>query len=126
MPIPRVIARANKVLTNRILIHLVRFPPFAAIRHVGRRSGREYRIPLNTFRSDDAFVIALTYGPESDWVKNVVVAGGAVLEYGGEDIPLTDPKIVARKEVRSSLPLPVRAFLTILRVDHCLVLSPEP
>ena len=35
-----------------------------------------YRTPLNVFRGDeDHFVIALTYGPGADWVRNIVAAG---------------------------------------------------
>jgi deazaflavin-dependent oxidoreductase (nitroreductase family) len=122
MPIPRIVAKANKVFANRVLIHLANRPPFAALRHVGRRSGRSYRIPINAFASGDRFVFALTYGPESDWVKNVIAAAGAVLEYAGDDIPLTDPQLVGTDEVRSSLPIVIRVALTILRVDHCLTL----
>jgi hypothetical protein len=37
--------------------------PFALLRHVGRRSGKTYEIPIMVWRVEDGFVIVLTYGP---------------------------------------------------------------
>lgn len=90
------IARVNKVATNKVLIRLANRPPFAALNHVGRKSGATYRVPLNALPTEDGFVIALTYGPETDWVKNVQASSTAKLEYDGEEIKLRDPEVVPR------------------------------
>jgi len=44
--------------------------------HRGRRSGRVYDTPVLVFPADDGYVIALTYGPDTDWIRNVLAAGG--------------------------------------------------
>ena len=42
-----------------------------------QESGRTYRTPINVFRSDgNRFVIALTYGPQTEWVQNILACGG--------------------------------------------------
>jgi hypothetical protein len=40
--------------------------------HIGRKPHRRYRTPVMVFRRRDHFVIALTYGRESQWVQNVL------------------------------------------------------
>ena len=123
MPFPTFLGRVNKAVTNRVMIHVARRPPFAVIRHRGRTSGREYRIPLNVFPAGDDFVFALTYGPEADWVKNVLAAGQATLEYAGEDIRLVDPRLVGGDDARPYIPIPAKVFLKVLAVDRFLMMS---
>jgi F420H(2)-dependent quinone reductase len=62
---------------NRLTVRLARSGrgPFALIRHVGRKTGRQYETPLLLARLDDAFVAELTYGPDVAWYRNVVAAG---------------------------------------------------
>ncbi len=50
------------------------FGPFSIVRHVGRRSGRIYETPIIVQPIDGGFVIALTYGPDVDWYRNVLAA----------------------------------------------------
>jgi deazaflavin-dependent oxidoreductase (nitroreductase family) len=71
------VARFNRVVTNRITRPLASWLPwFALIVHRGRRSGSEYRTPVNAWLAEDKVIVALTYGPETDWLKNLDVAGG--------------------------------------------------
>jgi hypothetical protein len=57
---------------------------------------------VNVFRAGDGYVIALTYGPETDWVKNVLAAGGCELRTRGQTIPLGAPGACLRALVRPS------------------------
>jgi deazaflavin-dependent oxidoreductase (nitroreductase family) len=98
-----------------------RLPGFAIVEHVGRRSGRTYRTPLNVFRHDDRYVFALTYGAEVDWVRNVVAAGGCSMETRGRRVGLVDPQLV-HDPGRRLMPQPVRTFLGLMRVTQFLVL----
>lgn len=59
--------------------------PFSIVRHVGRRSGRPYETPIIVGPVDDGFVIELTYGPDVDWHKNVLAAGGCTLLWRGRE-----------------------------------------
>ena len=98
-----------------------RLPGFAIVEHVGRRSGRAYRTPLNVFRRGDRYVFALTYGPDVDWVRNVLAAGGCTMVSGGRTLRLLDPELV-HDDARRLVPQPVRAFLGLLDVTEFLVL----
>ena len=49
---------------------------------VGRKSGKVYRTPVNVFRAPNGFVIALTCSSQSEWMKNVLAAGGCELKTG--------------------------------------------
>jgi deazaflavin-dependent oxidoreductase (nitroreductase family) len=81
MPFPRWLARFNLYVTNRILSPLARFVPgMAVVVHLGRRSHRPYRTPVMVFRREHDFLIALTYGRESQWVQNVLAQGGCELQ----------------------------------------------
>jgi hypothetical protein len=70
-------------------------------------------------------VIALTYGSESDWVRNVVAAGGCVLVTRGRRRRLATPTIV-RDDRQRPLPHPVRPFLRFMRVTEFLRLVELP
>lgn len=59
--------------------------PFALIRHVGRRTGRTYETPVILARTRDGFVAELTYGPNVNWYRNIVAAGGCVVVHRGFD-----------------------------------------
>lgn len=117
MPFPTWLARVNRRFTNRILIRAANRPPFAALTHTGRVSGRRYRIPLNAFPTPTGFVLPATYGTGADWVRNVLAAGEATLEFRGHTLRLVEPRLVGPAEVRPYLPLWARSFLAILRVD---------
>jgi deazaflavin-dependent oxidoreductase (nitroreductase family) len=91
-----------------------RLPGFAILRYRGRRSGREYRTPMNVFRHGDRYVFALTYSSDVDWVKNVIAAGGCEMETGGRRIGLVEPELVFDRG-RRLVPQPVRFFLVSSR-----------
>ena len=117
------LARVNQQVTNRVMIGLADRPPFVALHHRGRTSGREYRIPLNAFLRGDEVVFALTYGVGTDWVKNVLADGRATLEFGGDEIELNTPRLVARDEAVSALPPAVAAITKALGVTQYLIMG---
>ena len=124
MPIPRVIAAVNLRLTNPILRHAAGWPPwFAIVTHVGRRSGTVRRTPINIFRRRGRYVIALTYGPDAEWVKNVLAAGGCEIETMRRHVRLTAPERLHDPK-RRLVPWIVRQALGLIRVDDFLVLDP--
>jgi deazaflavin-dependent oxidoreductase (nitroreductase family) len=100
-----------------------RLPGFAVISYVGRRSGRSYRTPINVFRREGDYVFALTYGPDVQWVKNVLAAGTAQLEQRGRIVTLRDPRRITDPKARL-VPLLVRPFLRFMRVSEFLRMSP--
>jgi deazaflavin-dependent oxidoreductase (nitroreductase family) len=70
------------------------FPVWAVLEHQGRRSGQRYETPVLARRAPDGFVIPLPWGERTQWLKNVVAAGGATLRWKGTDHALTDPVII--------------------------------
>jgi deazaflavin-dependent oxidoreductase (nitroreductase family) len=108
MPLPRAIARFNRVVTNRILGPLAPLlPGFGVVIHEGRKTHRLRRTPVNVFRRPGGYVIALTYGPDSDWVRNVLASGGCELETRRRRLQLTQPRLV-HDEQRRAVPPPIR------------------
>lgn len=130
MPIPRAVAHFNRVVTNPLQqLWAGRLPGFAIVEHTGRRSGTTHRTPVNAFRTSDGFAIALTYGAESDWVRNVLTAGGGHLEHRGRRIRVEDPRIERGPKALEILPRAARIAQRLLDVDQVLILrvpdSPE-
>ena len=122
MPLPKRLARFNRHVTNRVLGPVAsRLPGFAVVSHVGRRSGRVYRTPVNLFRDGDRYVIALTYGSDSQWVRNVLAAGAVDVETRGRRVHLVAPEVVHDAE-RSLVPPPVRPVLGLVRVSDFMLL----
>ena len=127
MPIPRSIAVFNKNVTNRFfLLFAGGIPPFAVLRHRGRRTGRKYETPLMAFKIDDGFVIALTYGRKVDWVKNLLTHENGVLLYGGEEYTLHSIRHAPCDEVKDRFPSIVRIALGIISVNDCLIVQSNP
>ena len=127
MPIPTIVARINRRLTNPVVRRFAgRSPGFAIVEHRGRASGRLYRTPVNVVAMQDGFLVALTYGSTSDWVRNVFAASGATLEYRGDRVEVVNPRIVEEEGSHSAFPAPVRAALKVLDVRKYLELDRVP
>jgi deazaflavin-dependent oxidoreductase (nitroreductase family) len=124
MPLPKRLAHFNRHVTNRLTRHIASWAPgFAIVHHFGRRSGRLYRTPVNLFRDGDRYVFALTYGSDSDWVRNVRAAGGCTVETRRTTVELTAPDLFTDAS-RSAVPAPVRWVLGRIHVDEFLALTP--
>jgi len=119
----RWVAAFNLAVTNRITSRFAaRLPGFGILTHVGRKSGRLHRTPVNVFRAPEGFLIALTYGRESEWVKNVVAAGGCKLETRHVLYLLSAPTIV-HDPTRRRFPLFVRIVLGIIGANDFMQFS---
>jgi deazaflavin-dependent oxidoreductase (nitroreductase family) len=94
----------NKYVTNPVLRGLAHrhHGPFALVRHVGRRSGEHYETVIMVFPTVDGFVIALTYGPNVDWLRNLLAAEGGTLLWHGKEYVVVKSELIAASE---ALPL---------------------
>jgi deazaflavin-dependent oxidoreductase (nitroreductase family) len=118
----RRMASFNRRVTNHLTRPVARrLPGFGVVSHTGRRSRRRYQTPVNVFDAPDGYVIALTYGADSDWVRNVLAAGGCELLTRGRRHDLTSPRIV-QDERRHCVPPIVRPALRLLRVSEFMEL----
>jgi deazaflavin-dependent oxidoreductase (nitroreductase family) len=119
----RWVAAFNLAVTNRITSRFAgRLPGFGILTHVGRKSGRVCRTPVNVFPAPEGFLIALTYGRECEWVRNVKAAGGCKLETRGVQYQLSSPTIV-HDPTRRRFPFPVRIVLRLIGADDFMQLS---
>jgi deazaflavin-dependent oxidoreductase (nitroreductase family) len=119
----RWLAKINIAFTNRITgLFAGWLPGFGILTHVGRKSGGVYRTPINVFRAPNGFVIALTYSTQSEWVKNVLSAGGCELKTRGKKYQLSSPKVV-RDPTRRRFPFPVRTVLRVVGADEYIELA---
>jgi deazaflavin-dependent oxidoreductase (nitroreductase family) len=119
MPIPMAVARFNRVGTNRVTRTFAGWAPmFGILEHVGRRSGQMYRTPINLFTTPDGFAIALTYGRDVDWLKNLLAAGGATIQHRGKRMTVSDPRLTGPDEAIRWIPAPIRLVLRLLKVNE--------
>ena len=123
MAFGRRMAAFNRHVTNRVLGGVAtRLPGFGVVLHVGRRSGRHYRTPVNVFRTRSGYLLALTYGSGAEWVKNVVAANGCELVTRGRTERLGSPRLF-RDDRRAKVPLQVGVMLRLARVSEFLELD---
>jgi deazaflavin-dependent oxidoreductase (nitroreductase family) len=110
------LARFNRRLPNRVIRTFAgrRLSPVALMVHQGRRSGRQYRTPVMPLPLDDGFLVSLPYGPERDWVRNVLAAGRCTLQRGGRRVELTDPRLLDAAGAAPLLPAALRPALRVV------------
>jgi len=126
MPIPRAVGRWNKAGLNRLTRHVAPWMPgFGVVIHRGRRSGRRYETPVNVFPAADGYVFALTYGPDTDWVRNVLAAGDCELRTRGRTARLVSPRLYRDEDRRGIRPVE-RQVLRVLNVADFLSLKSAP
>jgi deazaflavin-dependent oxidoreductase (nitroreductase family) len=103
----------NKYVTNRVLRLFTYLPagPFAIMRHAGRRSGKQYDTVLMVWQRPQGFVIALTYGPQVDWYRNLLAAEGGSVYWHRHEYPIGKPEPVDAKIALTAFPLPFRFVL---------------
>jgi deazaflavin-dependent oxidoreductase (nitroreductase family) len=122
VPIPYAVTRFNRAVFNRATTPFVRrLPGFALVHHRGRRSGKEYTTPVNLFAVSGGFVVALTYGTHTDWLRNVLAAGECGIETHGAIVRCVDPVVYRDPERRHIRPVE-RAVLGLLGVEEFLSL----
>ncbi len=126
MALPPQLARFNRRVTNRITgPFAARLPGFAIVIHKGRRSGRPYHTPVNVFRDGNDYIFVLTYGDKTDWVRNVLAAGGGEIITRGWHIKLTNPRLFT-DSTKPWAPPPVRLILRLMGMSECLRMTLVP
>lgn len=99
MRVPRQVAEFNKRVTNPAARAITPWLPYlGTLEHVGRKSGKCYRTPLLVFETHDGYAILVGYGPQTDWLKNVLARGHAVLHKRGRAIDLGNPRVVSKAD----------------------------
>ena len=84
---------------NKIVVPLAghRFiPVWAVLRHRGRKSGKTYTTPVAVIPTETTLVIALPYGPGTDWVRNIRAGGRCTIRWKGADHECLNPTFVGK------------------------------
>jgi deazaflavin-dependent oxidoreductase (nitroreductase family) len=84
-------------------------PIFAVVEHKGRKTGRGYAAPVAARRIAGGFVLALAFGVQVDWYRNLVAAGGGTIRWRARTYRVSVPE---RVDVETAL----AAFLPIQRL----------
>lgn len=120
MPMPIWWGQINKRVFNPMAL---KDEKWTVIQHVGRSSGKPYRTPIGTWRVDDTYYVIIVYGPETDWLQNVLVAGSAVLEVKGEEVQVTNLRLVPIDDAFRGAPTNVSPPPRFLRISQCLAMD---
>ncbi|WFR73356.1 nitroreductase family deazaflavin-dependent oxidoreductase [Prescottella defluvii] len=123
MPMPLWWGHVNKRVFNTRAVAGGKWP---VLTHVGRTSGATYRTPLDAFPVDGGYLFVLVYGSGSDWVQNVLAAGGARLRVDGREVELTAPRLVGEIEAFQAMPDDAKRPPKLLRITEFLRMDLEP
>lgn len=124
MQLPQWLARFNRHVTNPVQrLWAGWLPGFGILDHVGRKSGKNYRTPLNVFPTDDGLAILLSYGPDRDWLKNITAAGHARITRMGRTIEVADPRVVSKAEAAAHVTGPSRVIFPRVPFDSAVLLT---
>ena len=118
-----VVRRFNRALGNPHQMKTAGTPGAYAsvIRHVGRTTGRSYATPVVPFPTHDGFVIALPYGPGTDWVKNVMASGSATIVHDGNPHRVDRPELVPVAMATPFMPAKEQRSLRRFHIEQCLL-----
>ena len=100
--------------------------PFALLRHVGRRSGKPFEIPIMVWRIEDGFIIVLTYGPHVDWLRNLQAAEQGTLRWHKQEYVFQTPVFVDEKTAMQALPSFIQFVLRRLNTHEFVKLVGHP
>ena len=95
MPMPLWWGHVNKRVFNPRELRNGKRP---VIEHVGRSTGTTYKTPLDAEEVEGGYVFILVYGPESDWVQNIMASEKAQLTKDGVQMELTRPRLLKGSE----------------------------
>lgn len=99
-PILTAVRRVNHAFWNPRAMRTAGQPGASAsiVGHVGRTSGRSYETPVVAVPDGDGFVIALPYGDQADWYRNVVARGSATIVHDGSEHEVGAPEVIAMED----------------------------
>ena len=121
-PVLSAVRRMNRRFVNPRQMRTAGTPGAYAsiVQHTGRNSGKPYETPVETFRTDDGFVIVSPYGTQSDWLKNVLARGSATIVRDGQAYRVHRPELLPIEAADPFLPDGEKRNLRLFNVQQCL------
>jgi deazaflavin-dependent oxidoreductase (nitroreductase family) len=106
-PLTRVLNPLIRHMSGRAGVPLI-----GLVRHRGRRSGTLYEAPVAIGATDTLFLIPLTFGPRSDWCRNILASGDCEVKLRGLTYQAHGAEVVDDLRVRTEIDA---AFNPVLR-----------
>jgi deazaflavin-dependent oxidoreductase (nitroreductase family) len=121
----RWVRRFNRHVFNRLTLPWAGRPgsPFVLVEHAGRRTGRLYQTPVVAASMGNSLYIALTYGSETDWCRNVRAAGQGTIRGNGTAFTAGSPEVMGQSVALPAFPLPVRLACRLIGIREFLQLT---
>ena len=123
-PLRRLIAATNPIL--RPLAGTRWFRLWGVIHHTGRKSGKPYATPIVCRPHGDGFVIPMPFGERTNWVNNVLAAGGATIRWAGRDYRVSNPRVIDASTAITAFSGIQRALLPRFGISRFLQLTEVP
>ena len=120
MPYPKWLAKINKRVFNPRELRRGKRP---TVIHVGRSSGTLHQTPLDAHPTKRGYVLVVRYGPDSDWVRNILEAGTATLRVDGGEHRLESPRLVSQQEAVDELASGLDPGPAFFRAEHYLLMD---
>ena len=120
MPYPTWLAKINKRVFNPREIKRGKRP---VVIHVGRSSGTLYQTPLDAHATKRGYVLVVRYGPDSDWVRNILAAGTATLRVDGGEHQLESPRLVSQQEAVDDFDTGLDPGPDFFKAEHYLLMD---
>ena len=121
-PVQKAVRRMNRAVWNPQALRDAGSPGASAsiIRHRGRTSGKAFETPVVAYVVDGAILVALPYGTNTDWYKNLRAAGGGEVVHEGVAYAVDAPEVVSLDEVRGTIPAGQQRTFRVFKVDQVL------
>ena len=121
-PVLNAVRRLNlRVMNPRQMATAGQPGAFAQIlRHTGRTSGQTYETPLGIEPTEDGFVIALVYGNDTQWLRNVLASGHAEVVRDDATYKVDCPEVVPVEDVVACFKPSDQRLFRLFGVDRCL------
>ncbi len=110
----------NKYFFNRLILKFAgsSFGFFAKVHHTGRKSGKQFQTPIIAVPFEKGFMVALTYGREVDWYKNIQSMSAFDLEWCGNKYKIYKIISVNSKPAKVNFPFILRVVLYLLKTKY--------
>lgn len=138
-----IVERATRRFNPYALKLSSRVPPFATLHHVGRTSGRSYSTPVAAVAAREPIspetvaipgspvpiaeerpvlvLVGLPWGPDVDWLRNVLAAGECTLTRAGTEYRVDRIRVIEAHEARGLLGTSARLLARIPRMKKFMV-----
>ena len=90
---------------------------YAVIRHRGRRSGKEYAVPVAIGVTRDSYVIPVAH-EGAQWIPNLMAVGECGVRWNGREWRAVEPEIIDKTEAVKAFGRVARFLLRYLPVKR--------